>query len=107
MLKSKAIKKLRKLIRPTDNDFVQLFKVLGDINRYRIFYILSGHSGLSVSSVAKILDISLPLASIHIKVLANNKLVVKEKLGKRIFLKINLRNPLARVFIEAIINSSK
>lgn len=107
MLKSIVIKKIRKLIKPTDLEFAQVFKVLGDINRYRIFHILSNHSGLSVSSVAKILNISLPLTSIHLKVLSNNKLIVKEKSGKIIFLKLNLKNPLVRAFVEVIIDSSK
>lgn len=107
MLKAKVIKKIRKLISPTDNDFAQVFKVLGDINRYRIFHILSNHSGLSVSTVAKILDISLPLTSIHLKVLSSNKLIVKEKAGKNIYPKLNLKNPLVRAFIEVIMHASK
>jgi DNA-binding transcriptional ArsR family regulator len=107
MLQAKLIKKIRKLISPTDHDFAQAFKVLGDINRYRIFHILSSHSGISVGNVAKILNISLPLTSIHLKVLSNNKLVLKEKEGKKIYPKLNLKNPLVRAFIEVIMDSTR
>lgn len=106
MLKIKVIKKIRKLIKPTDNDFAQVFKVLGDINRFRIFHILSNHSGLSVGNVAKILGISLPLASIHLKVLTTAKLIVKKKEGKTIYPKLNLKNSLVRNLIEVIMHSS-
>ena len=75
----------------------EIFKILGDTNRYRIFRILSSiHQQLTVSEIAKVLKISLSLASQHLKILEQGKLLKKEKQGQQVFYKIRLDNKLAQ-----------
>ncbi len=99
MIRAKDIEKKRKIFSESDTSMVAGFKVLSDINRYRIFRILAEQPRLSVSNIAKILDISLPLASQHIKVLTHAKLLQKEREGKKVFPKLEHTNP----FVQAIV----
>ena len=93
MLTESEIQKNRKIFNETDLTMATAFKVLSDVNRYRIFRILSKQPKLSVSSIALILDISLPLASQHIKILTNANLLQKERVGKKVFTKLEQDNP--------------
>lgn len=103
MLGTKIIQKIRKLNNDSDFYSVEVFKALGDLNRYRIFHILAEYPRLSVGNIAKILDISIPLASVHIKLLTQTKLISKEKIGKKVYLKLDARNSLVKTFLQIII----
>src|SRR3989339_1994986 len=98
MLSSKEIKENRKIFSETDKSMVTAFKVLSDLNRYRIFRILAQQPKLSISNIAKILDISLPLASQHLKILNNADLLQKERSGKKVYPKLEYGNP----FVQAV-----
>jgi DNA-binding transcriptional ArsR family regulator len=98
MLSPKEIKENRKIFSETDKSMVTAFKVLSDLNRYRIFRILAQQPKLSVSSIARILDISLPLASQHLKVLNNANLLQKDRFGKKVYHKHEYGNP----FVQAV-----
>jgi DNA-binding transcriptional ArsR family regulator len=102
MLTSIDIQKNRKLFSENDENITATFKALSDLNRYRIFRILVQQPKLSVSSIALILDISLPLASQHIKVLTNANLLQKERRGKQIFPKLEHDNPFVKGIIKTI-----
>jgi len=97
-LTEKEILKNRKVFSETDKSMATAFKVLSDVNRYRIFRLLSQQPKLSISTIAKILNISLPLASQHIKILAHANLLQKERGGKKIFPKLEYGNP----FVQAV-----
>lgn len=101
MLSADEIQKNRKILSDTDKSMVVMFKVLSDLNRYRIFRILAEQPKLSVSAIADILNISLPLASQHIKILERADLIQKERDGKKVFPKLRHQNP----FVQAIIKS--
>lgn len=103
MLSKKEIQKSRKMLTVTDKSMAATFKVLGDVNRYRIFRVLVEQPKLSVSAIAEILDISLPLTSQHIKILVQTNLLQKVRDGKRIFPKIKQDNP----FVPAILKTIK
>lgn len=107
MLNEKEIKNKRKLFSETDKAMVTSFKVLSDINRYRIFRILAEQPKLSVSNIARILNISLPLASQHIKILTNAKLLQKEKFGKKVFPKLEYGNPFVQAVVKTIEEAQK
>ncbi len=95
MLNDKEILKIRKSFNGTNQR--EIFKILGDTNRYRIFRILSNlHQQLTVSEIAKVLKISLSLASQHLKILEQGKLLKKEKHGQQVLYKIRLENKLAQ-----------
>lgn len=102
MLPPAEIKKTRKLFSDADKAVVASFKVLSDLNRYRIFRILAQQPKLTVSTLSKILNISLPLTSQHIRVLANAKLLSKVREGKKVFPKIERTNPFVAIIAQTI-----
>ncbi len=102
MLSEKEIKRNRKILSETDKKMAAAFKVLSDVNRYRIFRILAEQPKLSVSNIARILDISLPLASQHIKILTHANLLQKERDGKKVFPKLEQDNPFVRAVVKTI-----
>lgn len=102
MLSEKEIRENRKIFSETDKSMAAAFKVLSDVNRFRIFRILAQQPKVSVSSVAKILEISLPLASQHLKVLAQANLLQKEREGKKIYPKLEYGNPFVQAIVKTI-----
>lgn len=102
MLSEKEIRENRKIFSETDKSMAAAFKVLSDVNRFRIFRILAQQPKISVSSVAKILEISLPLASQHLKVLAQANLLQKEREGKKIYTKLEYGNPFVQAIVKTI-----
>ena len=103
MLSKKEIQKGRRILTAADKSMAATFNVLGDVNRYRIFRVLVEQPKLSVSAIAEILDISLPLTSQHVKILVQTNLLQKVRDGKRIFPKIKQDNP----FVPAILKTIK
>ncbi len=102
MLTTKEIRKNREIFSDTDDVMAETFKVLGVVNRYRIFRILVQHPKLTVSDIAQILDISLPLASQHIKTLQHANLLQKERGGKQVFPKLKYDNQLVQAAVKTI-----
>jgi len=101
MLTGKQITKIRKAFNGTDQRVI--FKILGDTNRYRIFEMLGNEPRLSVSDMAKVLQISIPLASQHLKILEQGDMLVKEKLGQKVFYKLKTNNRIAHSITKEII----
>lgn len=62
----------------------ELFKVLGDETRTKILYLLS-HRELCVCDMAKILEMSLPAVSHHLRLLKAMRLVRYRREGKMVF----------------------
>lgn len=102
MPSDKEIQKNRKILNETDKSMAMVFKVLGDVNRYRIFRILVEQPKLTVGGIAYILNISIPLASQHIKILVHTNLLQKERTGKKVYPKIEHSNPFVKTVIKAI-----
>ena len=61
-------------------ELLQVFKTLGDENRYQIIKLLN-ESNLCVGALARILNISKPAVSQHLKLLREAGLVKGEKIG--------------------------
>ncbi len=101
MLTNKQIAKIRKGLNGVDQRVV--FKVLGDANRYRVFEILSKQARLTVSDLAKILKISIPLASQHLKILEQASVLEKEKQGQRVYYKLRTDNSVTRSIIKEVL----
>src|SRR3990167_1463029 len=100
MLSDKQITKIRKAFNGIDQRII--FKILGDTNRYRIFEMLGKHPRLAVSDMAKILKISIPLASQHLKILEQGSMLVKEKQGQKVYYKLKQGNRIAQSITEVI-----
>ncbi len=101
MLTDNEIIKIRKTLK-VDNKAI-VFKALGDPNRYSIVEILAKHPELTVTDISKILSISVPLASQHLKVLENAKILKKEKGGQMRYLKLNHANQITKSLITEIL----
>ena len=102
MLTAKEIQKGRKIFRAVDERATTAFKALSDLNRYRIFRILTEHPQISISNIADIMDISLPLASQHIKVLEQAGLLRKERIGKTVLPKLVRTDPFVQAIVKTI-----
>lgn len=102
MLSEKEIENNRTIFSETDKHMAAAFKVLSDVNRYRIFRILAQQPKISVSDIARILNISLPLASQHLKVLTNANILQKERDGKKVFPKLEQGNPFVQAVVKTI-----
>jgi ArsR family transcriptional regulator len=101
MLNTKQIAKIRKSF---DGDEQRLvFKTMGDTNRYHIVVMLRQLPQLAVGDMAKILEISIPLASQHLKILTHAKILEKEKLGQKVFYKLRSDNKIIKAIIERVI----
>ena len=101
MLSVQEVSKNRQAFNETDQNIAGVFKVLSDVNRYRIFRLLIEQPKLSVGDISQILNISLPLASQHIKKLTDSDLLQKERDGKKIFTTLKHKNP----FVPGIIHT--
>lgn len=107
MLTPKQVQRKRRILGETDARIAAAFKALGDVTRLRIFRILTDSPEESVSSIALILDLSLPLTSQHIKALAQAKLLTKNRTGKNIFSRLDRKNPVVRELIRAVSQAIK
>ncbi len=101
MLTNKQVNKIRKSFNGVGQR--EIFKILGDTNRYRIFEMLSKHPKLTVSDMAEILKISIPLSSQHLKILEQGDILEKEKEGQKVYYKLRADNLIAKSIIEDII----
>jgi DNA-binding transcriptional ArsR family regulator len=94
MMTAKQVSKIRKSFNGKDQR--EIFKILGDKNRYRIFETLNQQPQLTVSDIAKILEISIPLSSQHLKILERGNILKKEKLGQKVYYKLQTNNRIAQ-----------
>ena len=102
MISEKEVRENRKLFSETDKNMIAMFKVLSDLNRYRIFRLLAERPKLTIGSISIILDISLPLTSQHIKILTNANMLQKERVGKSVFSKLKSDDPFVRTIVKSI-----
>lgn len=101
MLTDTQIEKIRSAFNGEDQRAI--FKILSDANRYRIFEMLAQQPRLSVSDIAKVLQISIPLASQHLKILEQGKMLKRKKQGQNVYYKLQTDNEIAQSIIHEII----
>lgn len=102
MLKPHEISKLRSILAREDDRLPAIFAVLGDPRRCLIFRGFLKSERLCVSDVSRSQEISMSLASQHLKTLELNKLVVREKEGRTVYYKPNTKDELVRAIIKAV-----
>src|SRR3989344_2195132 len=81
-----------------------MFSALGDATRFSIFTILADRKDVCVSDIAKIIGVSIPAASHHLKILETAGLDRKERMGQMICYKIKEGNSVVRSIIKIIKN---
>jgi DNA-binding transcriptional ArsR family regulator len=101
MLTDKQIAKIREAFNGKDQRVI--FKILGDRNRYRIFEMLGKRSQLPVSDIAKVLKISMPLASHHLKIMEQADMLVRDKEGQKVYYKLSTDNKIAQSISEYVL----
>jgi ArsR family transcriptional regulator, arsenate/arsenite/antimonite-responsive transcriptional repressor len=69
----------------------EMFKALGDVTRMRLIYILASGEleKISVTELAKMMGITQPAASQHLKTLKNAKIVRARKEGNLVYYTFN------------------
>ncbi len=102
MISNQKAEKVRKYLEKKNIKLTLIFKTLSEVNRCKIFWMLATEDKMSVSSAAKVLNISLPLASQHLKILLQNGLLEKEKIGQKVYYKLNRSNPFVGPLIKVV-----
>lgn len=102
MITNQKAVKVRKYLGKKNIKLTLVFKTLSYVNRCKIFWMLATEDRISVSSAAKVLNISLPLASQHLKILLQNGLLKKEKLGQKVYYELNRDNPVVDPLIKVV-----
>lgn len=102
MLSKEKILKLRKELATKNIELTKIFKTLSDSNRCKIFWMFATEDLISVGTTAKVLNISLPLASQHLKTLLVNGLLKKEKQGKNVYYELKKKDPVVKALIKII-----
>ncbi len=102
MLSNQEIAKVKKYLGARDEDLAEIFKVLSEPNRCKMFRAVAKYKKLSVSDAARIVEVSLPLASQHLKVLLNGDLLTKVKEGQTVFYSLNHKNKIVESILNAI-----
>jgi DNA-binding transcriptional ArsR family regulator len=102
MLSKTEISKIQKKLNGNDKELAAIFKTLSDVNRCRMFRMFTMEKSFTVTSVAKVLNISVPLACQHLKILMFNDLVTKEKIGIKVYYELKKNNPIVHSVLRVI-----
>lgn len=102
MLSTKELQKVRQYLGTEDQGLAEVFAVLSEPNRCKMFRAIAKSQSLSVGEVATILHISLPLASQHLKILHQGDLLVKSKEGRKVIYSLNSSNHIVGSILNAI-----
>ena len=108
MLTEPEVRTKRKLLAKVDRSLATTFKALGDTTRLHIFHLLIDEPQIiSVSTIARILHLSTPLVSQHLKVLVHAGILQKQRAGKNIFSKLDRERVVVRELIRVIRQTGK
>lgn len=81
-----------------------VFYALGDPTRFAIFSALLQKDEPCVSDLAKIVDVSVPAVSQHLRILELTGLVRKERMGRMVCYQPQTSDPIVRKVIKIIQN---
>ena len=86
----------------TENDrrLSSMFNALSDLNRFRVFKLLTRRQDLCVSDLARVLGVSVPAVSQQLRILEMNGLVERERRGQMICYKIKKDDPVVKFVIK-------
>jgi DNA-binding transcriptional ArsR family regulator len=68
-----------------------------------MFRLFIKNTNLNVGEVAELLNITVPLASQHLKVLENLSIVERNKIGREVFYKINSQDAAVQSIIHSVL----
>lgn len=102
MLNPNEINTLQKLLTHNDERLPIIFNALGDARRCKIFRSFLTQDRLCVSDVSRIFDMSMSLASQHLKILEITGLLTREKEGRTVYFRANTGDELVRTIVKAV-----
>lgn len=102
MLNATEITKLRSLLKRDDERLPIIFSALSDPKRCLIFRSFLKKDRLCVSDISRTLNISMSLASQHLKILEITGLLTREREGRVIYFKPNTKEELVQTIIKAV-----
>lgn len=103
MLTSQEKTVLKKYISDSNDRLHMLFDALGEQNRCNMFRLFIKNTNLNVGEVAELLNITVPLASQHLKMLENLSVLERRKIGREVFYKINEQDPVVQSLVRSIL----
>jgi len=98
----KEIRIIKQEVRDPHCRLPAIFNAVGDHNRCALFKAIIRHDNLCVSDMAKILNISIPAASQHLKLMDEAHLLIKKRRGAGIYYKANNSDPVVAAVVEII-----
>ncbi len=107
MLTKAQVKEIKNEAARDEDSLPVVFSALSDIGRYRIFKLLTRQTGLCVTEVAKIFNISVPAASQQLKIMEMSGLVRRTRSGQMICYTIRRENLVVKTIIKLIERESK
>ena len=105
MLSDKEIQKFNKLMAKDDKRLSIIFNALSDPKRCKIYrlFIKSKDEDLCVSDIAQIMEISIPSASQHLKILEITGLLSKERRGQKTVFSLNSGDQVVNALVKAVL----
>ncbi len=103
MLKPKERQALKKYISESDSRLPIIFDALGEQNRCNMFRLFVKNTNLNVGAVAELLGITVPLASQHLKTLETLGVLVRTKIGREVFYKINDQDQVVQSIVKSVL----
>jgi len=100
MLNPGEIKKIQNGFKDEDDGLSIILCALGDTNRFRIFKLLMNYHDLCVTDVASILQITVPAASQHFRILEMTGIIRKEKMGQMVCYMLRKDDPVIKLVIS-------
>ncbi|HET9722064.1 MAG TPA: metalloregulator ArsR/SmtB family transcription factor [Candidatus Saccharimonadales bacterium] len=94
--------RLKKIVSEDNQRLAEVFDTIGDANRCQLFRLVARSHRLNVTEAAKVLRLSVPLASQHLKILEKNGLLIRHKLGREVFYGINQTDSLVTAIVKVI-----
>lgn len=102
MLSFSEIKVLQKEIKNGDDSMVRVFDAMSDPGCFKMFKLLTSKRELCVTDFAEVFNISLPAASVQLKILEISGLVKRERMGQMICYSLNKDNPAVKSLVRIV-----
>ena len=105
MLTKQQIIQVQKQVESTSDALAvcEAFRILGDLNRYRMMSALLEVKELCVSDLSKIVGISMSATSQHLRILELSGLVASERMGQTICYKPMINNSQLKPILKLIL----
>src|SRR4051812_24641051 len=105
MLTDQEVKKFNRLVDKNESRLSAVFSALSDPKRCRIYrlFLNSHDKNLYVNDIAQLMDISVPSASQHLKILETTGLLHKERHGQKTTFKIDKKDPIVNALMKAVL----